>query len=201
MVIISHSDIKSVIHSYPGCLLTYFDISSAEIRTASAQSKDETLQGKFDRGEDVYIACGKIYLGEDGWNALSDKDKKTWRKAMKSTMLGILYGLGKNSLAERINASPEEAGRVIETVFKTYPKLKPYIERQQVYPFTHDGRVNTLFGDTLVPPEWKYYLEAPTQREKKNLEARIKRLAVNLPIQGGTSLAIKKDCGIMGNLL
>jgi len=82
-VIIAHSDIKSVIRSYPGCLLSYFDISSAEIRTASAQSKDKNLQGKFDRGEDVYIACGKIYMGEDGWNALSDKDKKKWRKAIK----------------------------------------------------------------------------------------------------------------------
>ena len=196
--IISHSDIKSVIHSYPGCLLSYFDISSAEIRTAAAQSKDPTLQGKFDSGEDVYIACGKIYMGEDGWNALSDKDKKKWRKAMKSTMLGILYGLGKNSLAERINTSPTEAERIIETVFKTYPLLKPYIESQQKYPFLHDGKVNTLFGDILIPPEWKYYQEATTQKDKKNLEARLKRLAVNLPIQGGTSLAIKEDCGIVG---
>ena len=101
---------------------------------------------------------------------------------MKSTLLGILYGLGKNSLAERINTTPEEAGRIIETVFKTYPRLKPYIESQQAYPFSHEGRVNTMFGDILVPAEWKYYLEAPTQREKKNQEARIKRLAVNLPI-------------------
>jgi len=113
-------------------------------------------------------------------------------------MLGILYGLGKNSLAERINTSPAEAERIIETVFQTYPMLRPYIESQQAYPFSHNGRVNTLFGDILVPPEWKYYQEAPTQREKKNLEARLKRLAVNLPIQGGTSLAIKKDCGIIG---
>ncbi len=32
--IVSHSDIKSTILSYPGCLLSYFDISSAEVKFA-----------------------------------------------------------------------------------------------------------------------------------------------------------------------
>ena len=44
-----------------------------------------------------------------------------------------------------------------------------------------------MLGDKLQIQEWKYYLKASSQRDKNNQEARIKRLGVNLPIQGGTS--------------
>lgn len=39
-----------------------------------------------------------------------------------------------------------------------------------------------MLGDKLQVQEWKYYQAATNQREKKNQEARIQRLGVNLPI-------------------
>ena len=44
-----------------------------------------------------------------------------------------------------------------------------------------------MLGDKLKVVEWKYLLKATNNRERNNLIARIKRLGVNLPIQGGTS--------------
>lgn len=191
----SKSDIRNVVCSYPGCLLTYFDISSAEVKSAGfmagrmaiekyGENASTGLINTFNSGQDVYIKTAKIFLDEDGWNKLNDKDKKTWRKKFKTIFLGILYGLGKNSLAERLNCSTEDAENIIQTVYNAYPELDEYIKQQQNYPFSHEGKINTFFGDILVPKEWEYYNEATTQREKKNLEARIKRLGVNLPIQG-----------------
>lgn len=187
--IISHSDIKSVIRSYPGHLLTYFDISSAEVKSAGFASGDPDLIDKFVNGVDIYVYTAKIYLGEH-FDTLGEKDKKAWRKRFKTIFLGILYGLGKRSLAERLNCSEEEAERIIEAVYNAFPKLREYVATQQKYPFEHGGCVNTFFGDRLQVDEWKYYLKARTERERKNLVARIERLGVNLPIQGGTSSAM-----------
>ena len=93
-----------------------------------------------------------------------------------------LYGLGKKSLAERLNATEEEAEDIIQGLYKSFPKLREYVASQQQYPLTHDGYINTMLGDKLQVQEWKYYQAATNQREKKNQEARIQRLGVNLPI-------------------
>lgn len=183
--IVSHSDIKSTIRSYPGHLLSYFDISSAEVKSAGFASQDPDLIDKFIKGEDIYIYSAKLYL--PNFEQLSDKEKKMWRKRFKTIFLGVLYGLGKKSLAERLNCSEEEAEDIIQGLYKSFPKLREYVASQQDYPMNHDGYINTFLGDKLKIDEWKYYEKATNSRERKNLEARIKRLGVNLPIQGGTS--------------
>lgn len=186
--IVSHSDIKSTIRSYPGHLLSYFDISSAEVKSAGFASGDPDLIDKFVKGIDIYIYTAKLYL--PNFDTLDDKSKKMWRKRFKTIFLGILYGLGKKSLAERLNSTEEEAERIIEAVYKAFPKLREYVANQQKYPFEHNGCVNTFFGDRLKVDEWRFYKKAKTQYERKNLIARIERLGVNLPIQGGTSSAM-----------
>lgn len=62
------------------------------------------------------------------------------------------------------------------------------MESQGQYPLDHDGYINTMLGDKLRLVEYYDYLpKAKDQREAQNIIARIKRLGVNLPIQGGTS--------------
>lgn len=105
-----------------------------------------------------------------------------WRKRFKTIFLGVLYGLGKKSLAERLNATEEEAEDIIQGLYKSFPKLREYVASQQQYPLNNNGYINTMLGDKLQVQEWKYYQAATSQREKKNQEARIQRLGVNLPI-------------------
>lgn len=114
---------------------------------------------------------------------------KTWElgRSSDTPWKNWLYGLGKKSLAERLNVTEEEAEDIIQGLYKSFPKLREYVASQQQYPLTHDGYINTMLGDKLQVQEWKYYLKASSQRDKNNQEARIKRLGVNLPIQGGTS--------------
>ena len=126
---------------------------------------------------------------------MSSGDQKRWRKRFKTIFLGILYGLGKQNLANQLNCSIDEAENIIQTVYNAYPKLREYVNNQQQMPFKKDrfgeyGNINTFFGDRLHLPEYDLWKKAKTNWEKKNLEARVKRLAVNLPIQGGTSTAM-----------
>lgn len=90
----SHMDAKKSITcpvlSTPGSrtgktatLLSYFDISSAEVRTLAASSGDPNLIHLFETGQDVYIYTAKSMLGEDKWNSFDKAEKKKWRKVFK----------------------------------------------------------------------------------------------------------------------
>ena len=136
----------------------------------------------FNRGIDVYIYTAKLYLSN--WDNLDKKQQKKWRKRFKTVFLGVLYGLGKRSLAERLNCSEEESLQVIEALYTAFPKLREYVTSQQVYPLQHGGYVNTMLGDKLKVLEWNDYCNSTSSRERQNLEARIKRLGCNMPIQG-----------------
>ena len=129
-------------------------------------------------------------MGQDGWDRLNKTEKKMWRKRFKTIFLGVLYGLGKKSLSERLNCSIQESEQIIQGLYKSFPKLREYVATQGQYPLDHQGAVNTVLGDRLVVPEYKYLIKAikeGNEYEEKSLKARIQRLGVNLPIQGGTS--------------
>lgn len=129
---------------------------------------------------------------------MDDKGRKKFRKRFKTVFLGVLYGLGKASLAERLDASVEEADHIIQSLYKSFPKLREYVDKQGQYPIDHNGYVNTMLGDKLQVKEVEYYKKAKSDRERNNIIARMRRLGVNLPIQGGTSSIMA--CGFMHNI-
>ena len=136
-------------------------------------------------GEDIYIYSAKLFLGQDGWDRLNKAEKKMWRKRFKTIFLGVLYGLGKKSLSERLNCSIQESEQIIQGLYKSFPKLREYVATQGQYPLDHQGSVNTMLGDRLVVPEYKYLIKSikeGNEYEEKSLKARIQRLGVNLPI-------------------
>ena len=106
--------------------------------------------------------------------------KVTENQSVKTIFLGVLYGLGKTSLAERLECDIEEEDRIIQSLYKSFPQLRVYVEGQGEYPLDHDGYIRTMLGDKLKVVEWKYLLKATNNRERNNLIARIKRLGVNL---------------------
>lgn len=208
--IISHSDLKDCLvppyHYENGIKVedpfieTYFDISSAEVKAAGFASKDPDLIDKFRKGEDIYIYSAKLYLG-DAFDRLDDAAKKAWRKKFKTVFLGVLYGLGKKSLAERLNCSEEEAEHIIQGLYKSFPKLREYVEVQQQYPLDHDGYLNTMLGDKLHIEEYDVYVKALQEGNEwlaKNMKAKVQRRGVNYPIQGGTSSIMAS--GFMNNI-
>jgi DNA polymerase I-like protein with 3'-5' exonuclease and polymerase domains len=201
--IISHADFKDLITTPPpfyydletgqlvrgkDCVETYYDISSAEVKSAGFASGDPKLIEKFVNGEDIYIYTAKLYLGEAKWDSLDKGAKKTWRKKFKTVFLGVLYGLGKTTLAGKLHCSVDEALKIIESLYNAFQQLRVYVSGQQDYPLSHDGFVNTMLGDKLQANIWESYKYSKLPSEKRQLEQAIKRLGVNMPIQGGTSV-------------
>lgn len=100
--------------------------------------------------------------------------------------MGVLYGLGQQSLAERLECSVQEANHIIQSLYTSFPKLREYVDSQGQFPLNNNGYINTMLGDKLRVREFYEYLpNAKSKWEEKNLIARIQRLGVNLPIQGG----------------
>ena len=67
-----------------GELLSYFDIASAEVKSAGFASGDPTMTGHFLNNVDIYIHTAKQFLGEKGWEKLDKAHKKMWRKRFKT---------------------------------------------------------------------------------------------------------------------
>ena len=95
----------------------------------------------------------------------------------------VLYGLGKKSLAERLNCSEQEAEHIIQGLYTSFPRLREYIAGQQKYIFDNKGYINSMLGDKLKVKEYELWGKAKDRWEKNNLKARCERLAVNLPIK------------------
>jgi len=194
--ILSHADLKDCIITPPGIgpdgqiipgggdfVMTYYDISSAEVKAAGFASQDPDLIAKFEAGEDIYIYSAKLYLKD--FDSLPKDEKKIWRKRFKTIFLGVLYGLGKNSLAERLNCSVEESEKIIQSLYTSFPKLREYVENQQMYPIQHGGYINTMLGDKLKLIDYETMEKSSSQKEKRGLEAAVKRKGVNFAVQGG----------------
>lgn len=88
---------KNVISAPPGYLLTYFDISSAEVRTVAYRSKDAKMVELFESHQDLYIHVAKLYF-KDRWEVMGKDEKKKWRKIFKTILLGVakIARLGSN---------------------------------------------------------------------------------------------------------
>ena len=88
---------------------------------------------------------------------------------------------------------------IIQSLYKSFPQLRHYVESQGKYPMEHNGYINTMLGDKLRLREYYEFLpKAKTKSERNNIISRVQRLGVNLPIQGGTSSIMA--CGFMNNI-
>ena len=115
------------------------------------------------------------YLDDDFDPELYDYDKladgeedtfaegKEFRSQAKKILLGIMYGRGEKSIGEQLGCSAEEAHDIKESVYTSFPKIKPFEEasnemvRQLGYVTTLWGRHRRL-ADYNLPEKELYYV-------------------------------------------
>lgn len=189
----SHMDVKESVTTPPGFMMSYFDISSAEIRTLAFRSGDPGLIGLFQKGEDVYIYVAKQHLGTDTWDALGKSEKKKWRKRMKVVFLAIAYRMSSKTLGEQLNIPEPAAQALIDTLFAQFPRLKVFIEENAAYPEKHSGFINQELGDTLRATTWRFVNvrdEFGNIRVDRGKLAKVSRAGINYKIQSFSAIAL-----------
>ncbi len=158
-------------------LLLAVDYSQVELRLMAHLSDDESLIAAFAHGEDIHAATAARLFGKP----ISEVSGEERRRA-KTANFGIIYGISAFGLSQRLEIPRKEAKELIEGYFRSYPKVKEYMERV-VAEARERGYVETIFGR-------RRYLNDILSR---NAVARgvAERNAVNAPIQGSAADVMK----------
>lgn len=161
-----------------GYVLVGADYSQIELRLLADISGDENMIGAFLRGDDIHTITASQVFGVP-----ADAVTPEMRKRAKAVNFGIVYGISDFSLAQDLHISRKEAAAYIESYFRTYPKVREYLDRTVALAH-QQGYVATRWGRRRYIPE--------LAAKKKQLVAFGERVAMNSPIQGEAADIIKR---------
>jgi len=161
----------------PGHTLLCADYSQIEPRILAHLSQDERLLRVFSQGEDIHMATAK-----EIFRLPADEITKDMRRAAKTVVFGIVYGISPFGLASNIGVSQAEAKKYIETFFERFAAVKALMDRN-IAGAKEKGYTTTILGRRR--PILELQSSDPTQRGFGE------RMAVNSPIQGSAADLIK----------
>ncbi|EAR02247.1 DNA polymerase I [Maribacter sp. HTCC2170] len=153
------------------------DYSQIELRIIAALSEEDTMIEAFKNGEDIHAStASKVF------DVPLDEVTREQRSNAKTVNFGIIYGVSAFGLSNQTDLSRTEAKELIETYYKTYPKLRNYMSEQ--IDFARDnGYVQTVLGR-------RRYLK-DINGSNAIVRGAAERNAVNAPIQGSAADIIK----------
>ncbi|WP_149276706.1 DNA polymerase I [Pareuzebyella sediminis] len=153
------------------------DYSQIELRIIAALSDETTMIEAFKNGEDIHAStASKVF------NVPLDEVTREQRSNAKTVNFGIIYGVSAFGLSNQTDLSRSESKELIDTYYKTYPKLRNFISEQIDYAREH-GYVQTVLGR-------RRYLKDINGRNQV-VRSAAERNAVNAPIQGSAADIIK----------
>lgn len=128
----------------PGCLFFSADYSQIELRIMAHLSGDEHMIEAFCSGMDIHRAtAAKI------WHIDPEDVSDAQRKKAKQANFGIIYGITTYGLAQRMGIDNSEARQLIQDYFKTFPKVKAYMEHAKALAREKDMQKPCLDGDAI----------------------------------------------------
>nr|WP_169630264.1 DNA polymerase I [Flavobacterium humi] len=153
------------------------DYSQIELRVIAAVSGEENMIKAFQDGEDIHRStAAKVF------NVPLEEVTKEQRSHAKTVNFGIIYGVSAFGLSNQTNLSRSESAALIDAYYKTYPRLRQYIQEQ--IEFARDrGYVQTVSGR-------RRYLK-DINSANAVVRGAAERNAVNAPIQGSAADIIK----------
>ncbi len=158
-------------------LLLAADYSQIELRIIASLSEETTMIEAFKNGEDIHAStASKVF------NVPLEEVTRDQRSNAKTVNFGIIYGVSAFGLSNQTDLSRTEAKELIDTYYKTYPKLRNYISEQIDFA-RENGYVQTVLGR-------RRYLKDINGRNAV-VRGAAERNAVNAPIQGSAADIIK----------
>jgi DNA polymerase I len=160
-----------------GYQLLCADYSQIEPRILAHLSQDPRLLAIFAKSEDIHMATAM-----EIFNLPADKITKDMRRAAKTVVFGIVYGISPFGLSQNIGVPQAEAKKYIETFFERFPAVRALMDRN-IAEGKAKGYTTTILGRRRPIPELQS--GDPVQRSFGE------RMAVNSPIQGSAADLIK----------
>jgi DNA polymerase-1 len=161
----------------PGHHLLCADYSQVEPRILAHLSQDPRLLEVFEKGEDIHMATAM-----EIFNLPAGEVTREMRRAAKSVVFGIVYGISPFGLASNIGVPQADAKKYIETFFEKFAAVRALMDRN-INDGKTKGYTTTILGRRRPIPELQS--GDPSQRGVGE------RMAVNSPIQGSAADLIK----------
>ncbi|MDD2985634.1 DNA polymerase I [Flavobacterium sp.] len=153
------------------------DYSQIELRIIAALSGEENMIKAFQNGEDIHRSTAS-----NVFNVPLEEVSKEQRSNAKTVNFGIIYGVSAFGLSNQTDLTRKESAELIEAYYKTYPRLKTYIQEQIDFA-RENGYVQTVLGR-------RRYLK-DINSANAVVRGAAERNAVNAPIQGSAADIIK----------
>ncbi len=153
------------------------DYSQIELRIIAALSEEDTMIEAFKNGEDIHASTASKVFGVP-----LDQVTREQRSNAKTVNFGIIYGVSAFGLSNQTDLTRTEAKELIDTYYKTYPKLRNYMSEQIDFAREH-GYVQTVLGR-------RRYLK-DINGSNQVVRGAAERNAINAPIQGSAADIIK----------
>ena len=139
-----HRDLKPCFTAPPGWWFVEVDYSQIELRVGAMLSGDERMIEAFNNGEDLHtLMASQVY-------SVSPEEVTTeQRQFAKVANFGFLYGMGANKMAigaikQGLDMDVEEAYRLRETFFATWPQVGEWHERCQQMAQTYHMSISPI---------------------------------------------------------
>ncbi|OQD43724.1 DNA polymerase I [Croceivirga radicis] len=158
-------------------ILLAADYSQIELRIIAALSEEDTMIEAFKNGMDIHASTASKVFGVP-----LEEVTREQRSNAKTVNFGIIYGVSAFGLSNQTDLSRAEAKELIDTYYKTYPKLRNYISEQVDFA-RENGYVQTVLGR-------RRYLK-DINAGNQVVRGAAERNAVNAPIQGSAADIIK----------
>ncbi len=137
--------LRSLIRPRPGRAVAYVDWSQQELAIAAALSGDPGMRDAYTSG-DFYLAFAKM-AGAVPAGATKQTHAKE-RDQFKTVALGVLFGLGADSLARKIGEPPYKGRELLGLHRRAFPRFWAWIEDVETAAML-TGTMRTVFGWTL----------------------------------------------------
>ena len=143
--------VKGCIKASPGHKIVAMDLTTAEVYVAAVLADDKALMEVFRSGGNFHSTIAKTVFRlacpvEDVAELHSVE-----RQAAKAVTFGIMYGAGANKISQEVTKSSgtffsrQEAQEVIDDYFRSFHKLKTWINHNEKY-IEQNGFIYSFFG-------------------------------------------------------
>ena len=153
------------------------DYSQIEPRILAHLSQDPRLLSVFAKGEDIHMATAM-----EIFSLPSSQITRDMRRAAKTVVFGIVYGISPFGLSQNLGVSQAESKKYIDTFFERFAAVRALMDRN-IAEGREKGYTTTILGRRRPIPELQS--NDPAQRGFGE------RMAVNSPIQGSAADLIK----------
>src|SRR5699024_56593 len=109
-------------------ILLAADYSQIELRIIAALSREDHMIKDFKAGKDIHASTAAKIFNVDLENVT-----RAQRSNAKTVNFGIIYGVSAFGLSQQTELNRAESKELIETYYKTYPKLRDFIDKQVAF--------------------------------------------------------------------